>query len=82
MVDVIERHHVRVSGAAGGRAMVFAHGFGCDQTMWRFVAPHFEDDYQVVSVRSRRRGFGPAGRVRSDPSWHPRRLCAGRAVDL
>jgi sigma-B regulation protein RsbQ len=28
--------------------MVFAHGFGCDQNMWRFVAPRFEDDFQVV----------------------------------
>jgi len=28
--------------------MVFAHGFGCDQNMWRFVAPAFADDYQVV----------------------------------
>jgi sigma-B regulation protein RsbQ len=28
--------------------MVFAHGFGCDQTMWRLVAPAFERDYRVV----------------------------------
>ena len=28
--------------------MVFAHGFGCDQNMWRFVAPAFEDDFEVV----------------------------------
>jgi sigma-B regulation protein RsbQ len=28
--------------------MVFAHGFGCDQQMWRFVAPAFEDAYRVV----------------------------------
>ena len=28
--------------------MLFAHGFGCDQNMWRFVAPEFEDDYRVV----------------------------------
>ena len=28
--------------------MVFAHGFGCDQNMWRFVAPAFEDDFKVV----------------------------------
>ena len=29
--------------------MLFAHGFGCDQNMWRFVAPAFEDDYRVVT---------------------------------
>ena len=28
--------------------MIFAHGFGCDQNMWRFVAPAFEDTYKVV----------------------------------
>lgn len=28
--------------------MVFAHGFGCDQNMWRFVTPAFEDDYRIV----------------------------------
>lgn len=28
--------------------MIFAHGFGCDQHMWRFVAPAFEDDYKVI----------------------------------
>jgi len=28
--------------------MVFSHGFGCDQNMWRFVAPAFEDQYRVV----------------------------------
>jgi len=28
--------------------MVFAHGFGCDQNMWRFVAPEFERDHRVV----------------------------------
>ena len=28
--------------------MMFAHGFGCDQNMWRFVAPSFENDYKIV----------------------------------
>ncbi|MFG1400216.1 MULTISPECIES: alpha/beta fold hydrolase [Roseixanthobacter] len=40
------RHNAVVRGA--GRAMVFAHGFGCDQNMWRFVAPAFEHDHRVV----------------------------------
>tara|TARA_R110000850_G_scaffold258974_1_gene385762 strand:+ start:786 stop:1520 length:735 start_codon:yes stop_codon:yes gene_type:complete len=29
--------------------MIFAHGFGCDQGMWSYVAPHFEQDYKVVT---------------------------------
>ncbi|MDP9461253.1 MAG: alpha/beta hydrolase, partial [Actinomycetota bacterium] len=41
MGSVLERNAVRVSGVAGGRPIVFAHGFGCDQGMWRFVAPDF-----------------------------------------
>jgi sigma-B regulation protein RsbQ len=32
----------------GGRPVVFAHGFGCDQNMWRFVAPAFADEHRVV----------------------------------
>ncbi|MCW2497827.1 MAG: Sigma factor sigB regulation protein rsbQ [Jatrophihabitans sp.] len=28
--------------------MVFAHGYGCDQAMWRYVAPHFEAEHRVV----------------------------------
>lgn len=28
--------------------MIFAHGFGCDQNMWRFVAPAFEGKYRIV----------------------------------
>ena len=49
MHDVVRRHAVRVSGNPSGRPMVFAHGFGCDQTLWRFVAPAFEDEYRVVT---------------------------------
>jgi sigma-B regulation protein RsbQ len=40
---------VRVRGNADGRPMVFAHGFGCDQTLWRSVTPAFEDRYRVVT---------------------------------
>jgi sigma-B regulation protein RsbQ len=46
-LSVLKRNNVHVSGA-GQRAMVFAHGFGCDQNMWRFVAPAFEDRFKTV----------------------------------
>jgi sigma-B regulation protein RsbQ len=42
------RHNVHVTGAADGPPMLFAHGFGCDQNMWRHVAPRFEDAFKVV----------------------------------
>lgn len=47
-VTVGTRNNVRVSGPSSGRPMVFAPGFGCDQTMWRFVAPEFAADHRVV----------------------------------
>ena len=47
MASVLERNNVHVRGS-GSRAMVFAHGFGCDQNMWRFVAPEFEGSFKVV----------------------------------
>ena len=43
-----QRHNVHESGPPDGQPMVFAHGFGCDQNMWRFVAPAFADDYKLV----------------------------------
>lgn len=44
----MRRNNVAVSGVPGGWPIVFAHGFGCNQEAWRFVAPDFEVDYQVV----------------------------------
>jgi sigma-B regulation protein RsbQ len=47
-ITAVRRNNVRVGGDASGTPMLFAHGFGCDQHMWRFVAPAFEDDYRTV----------------------------------
>ncbi len=47
-MDAIARNNVRVSGPAGAQPMMFAHGFGCDQNMWRHVAPAFADEYKIV----------------------------------
>lgn len=44
---IIARNNVRVSGS-GTQPMLFAHGFGCDQNMWRYIAPEFESDYKVI----------------------------------
>ena len=45
--DVLIRNNVRVIGL-GARPMIFAHGFGCDQNMWRFLTPYFEDDFRII----------------------------------
>ena len=44
---ILERNNVNVLGE-GHRPMLFAHGFGCDQNMWRFVYPAFRADYRIV----------------------------------
>ena len=46
-MDIRTRNNVKVFGA-GSQPMMFAHGFGCDQNMWRQVTPAFEHDYQIV----------------------------------
>jgi sigma-B regulation protein RsbQ len=48
-MDVAARLNARVSGPADARPLVFAHGFGCDQTMWRLVAPQLATDHRVVT---------------------------------
>lgn len=58
--------------------MLFAHGFGCDQNMWRFVAPAFEDAYRVIA-------FDYVGAGHSDPSaYEPDRYSSldGYAADV
>ncbi|CAI6086017.1 alpha/beta fold hydrolase [Cohnella sp. JJ-181] len=44
---ILARNHVTVKGK-GKKTIIFAHGFGCDQHMWRFVAPSFEEEWRVV----------------------------------
>ena len=60
-MSVVTRNNVTISGAESGRPMLFAHGFGCDQNMWRYVAPAFEADHRVVL-------FDHVGAGASDPA--------------
>jgi sigma-B regulation protein RsbQ len=46
-MSILMRNNVRVIGA-GSRVMVLAHGYGCDQNMWRELLPAFEQDYRIV----------------------------------
>lgn len=48
LTSAARRNNVRVIGNPQGRPMLFAHGFGCSQEMWRHVAPVFVDDYRVI----------------------------------
>jgi sigma-B regulation protein RsbQ len=80
-VDVLRRNNVQVMGdvvAPSGRTVVLAHGFGCDQAMWRFVAPRLASEHRVVV-------FDHAGCGASDPaSYDPERHATldGYAQDL
>ena len=47
-MDVRVRHNVTVTGNPDGRVLVLAHGFGCDQSVWRLVVPRLVDDFRVV----------------------------------
>jgi sigma-B regulation protein RsbQ len=77
-VEVLARNNVTVSGQADGQPIVFAHGYGCDQNMWRLVVPAFEDEYRTVL-------FDFVGAGRSDLSaYDPRRYATlqGYAADV
>ncbi len=46
-MDILKRNSVKVFGN-GSQTLLFAHGFGCDQAMWRHITPAFEEDYKIV----------------------------------
>ena len=47
-MSVTTRNNVHVAGN-GAATMVFAHGFGCDQTMWRFLVPAFSERFRTIT---------------------------------
>ncbi len=65
-MDVLRRNNVSVMGD-GSVTLLMAHGFGCDQQMWRFVAPELARDHRVVL-------FDYVGCGQSDvAAWHEQR---------
>ncbi|MEU5114254.1 alpha/beta hydrolase [Streptomyces longwoodensis] len=60
-MDIARRNNVTVTGNPEGRTVVLAHGFGCDQNMWRLTVPALSDDYRVVL-------FDYVGSGRAEPS--------------
>lgn len=47
MENIVVRNNVTILGQ-GDQPLIFAHGFGCDQNMWRFITPAFMDKYQII----------------------------------
>jgi sigma-B regulation protein RsbQ len=68
-MTALERNNVTVHGRPDGPPMLFAHGFGCDQNMWRFVWPAFADRHRIVL-------FDYVGAGRSDASAYDARRYA------
>ncbi|KOP55249.1 sigma factor sigB regulation protein rsbQ [Pseudomonas coronafaciens pv. porri] len=76
-MSVQQRNNVNVMGE-GPATLIFAHGFGCNQHMWRFMAPHFAERFKVVL-------FDLVGSGQSDTStWFPHKYASlkGYASDL
>jgi len=76
-MSVQQRNNVNVTGH-GPVTLIFAHGFGCDQHMWRFMAPHFAERFRVVL-------FDLVGSGQSDTSaYYPHKYASlkGYASDL
>ncbi|MFY7788902.1 MAG: alpha/beta fold hydrolase [Thermoflexibacteraceae bacterium] len=44
---IIKRNHLSIQGK-GDKVMLFAHGYGCNQNMWRFITPAFLDKFKIV----------------------------------
>ncbi|UTT50345.1 MULTISPECIES: alpha/beta hydrolase [Rhodococcus] len=67
VTDVVRRNSATITGNRSGPVVVLAHGFGCDQHLWRLVTPRLESDFTVVR-------FDHVGSGRSDATaWDPRR---------
>ena len=76
-MDIRTRLNVTVTGPEGAPPMVLAHGFGCDQHMWRHVAPAFTDRFRVVL-------FDYVGCGGAAAEWDPERYASldGYASDV
>jgi sigma-B regulation protein RsbQ len=49
VAEIARRNNVRTAGDPTARPIVFSHGFGCDQAVWRDVAPAFQSDHHVIT---------------------------------
>ncbi len=47
-MSAVTRNNVVEHGPRDAQPIVFAHGFGCDQNMWRYVWPAFAEDHRIV----------------------------------
>lgn len=77
-MGILRRNNVRIIGPKTGRTMILAHGFGCDQNLWRLVSPSLAERFRVVL-------FDYVGSGRSDlTAWREDRYATldGYAQDV
>jgi sigma-B regulation protein RsbQ len=77
-VDVVARNNVVVTGREDAPVVLLAHGFGCDQNLWRLVVPPLAEEFRVVL-------FDHVGAGQSDlGAWSPERYSTlnGYAEDV
>ena len=46
-LNLIKKFNIKINDNKNN-PMIFAHGFGCDQSMWRFITPAFKDNYKII----------------------------------
>ena len=63
-MSIFKRHNINITGV-GPKTMLLAHGYGCDQIMWRYLVPAFQDEYRIVL-------FDYVGAGKSDLSQYSR----------
>ena len=76
-MTILRRNNVTVTGR-GVNPMIFAHGYGCDQNMWRLITPSFAEEYKIVL-------YDLTGSGQSDLSAYDRNkygTLQGHATDL
>jgi sigma-B regulation protein RsbQ len=76
-MSIFQRHNINIVGT-GSKTMLLAHGYGCDQIMWRFLVPAFQNDYRIIL-------FDHVGAGKSDLSQYSREKYAtldGYAQDV
>jgi sigma-B regulation protein RsbQ len=78
VVDVYAKHNIKIVGADVDPTILLVHGFGCDQTLWRFVVDRLESDFRLVLIDL-------VGSGSSDPgAWDPANYASlsGYAADI
>lgn len=77
-MDVYAKNNIKIVGAADGPLILLAHGFGCDQQLWRPIVDRLQSEFRLLLIDH-------VGSGESDPgSWDEQKYSslAGYAADV